>query len=670
MTNSKVALNLEKENAATGLQKVADDAESLARKLGLNPYPVKYWIVDYDEVNQLAAYGGFQERYPHWRWGMQYDQQKKKARYTPSRIYELVINDDPAHAYLQVSNEMADQKAVITHVEGHADFFKNNRWFRMFTEDVSAAAIMARNARQIESYMEDPDIDVDEVERWIDNVLCIEDNIDQYHDIGRETSVETEPETEVAEIEEKLEEMDISDDVKGEIFSDEWIESQRPESDFAMEPEKDLLLFLANYGKAYDRSEGKAVEMEDWQRDVIRILRKESYYFAPQKMTKVMNEGWSAFWESVMMGDEAFADDDEILTYAEHQAKVLGSQGMNPYKLGKELWEYIENDANRREIIDKLLRIEGVNPSNFYDEIEFDEVLDHLEPPYPLGSLSGENYEDLAEMEKSEEFVDSESLDRALSGELDETEIDRYPWKLLSREGLARRNYSLLKRQNRGFLERTNFSDIEEIGRYVFDDAVYGSVEEALRDVDFLEGWNRMLAVRATHNDVTFIDEFLSQEFVDEYSYFAYEYSEATGQYHASGTDAESVKKKLLLQFTNFGKPTIKVYDHNYQNAGELLLGHEYNGVMLNLKKAKRTMERIHEMWGKPVNLKTIVKKVDDNVMKMAKRQGEEPVPKEEGILIRYDGEEFDRRELDWDEVEELAASEVDYDTKPEGWLS
>ena len=32
-----------------------------------------------------------------------------------------------------------------------------------------------------------------------------------------------------------------------------------------------------------------------WQRNIIGIIRDEAYYFAPQAMTKIMNEGWASY---------------------------------------------------------------------------------------------------------------------------------------------------------------------------------------------------------------------------------------------------------------------------------------------------------------------------------------------------------------------------------------
>ena len=654
-----MSYELEKRKEAEELREVAREARQLAEKLGLEPYDVNYWIVDHDEINRAVAYGGFQTRYPHWRWGMNYDRQSKQDRFTQARIYELVVNDDPCHAYLQVTNELADQKAVITHVEAHADFFANNRWFREFTEGFDAAATLARHAESIEEYMSDPDVDREEVEEWIDNVLCLEDNIDQHGTYGASAKDED-------DLAEKLGELDLSDEVKREVFDDEWLEEQTADGDgptVPEKPEKDLLAFLADHGKAYDDETGKAVEYDDWQREVIEILRREAYYFAPQKMTKVLNEGWSAFWESIMMGNERFAGDDEILTYADHQAKVLSSGGLNPYKLGKELWEYIENTTNRDEVVERLLRVEGVTPESFHDAVDFDAVQDMLQPTHPLDDVHEETLDELRALDTK---IDHDALDAALSGEVD---VSRYPWKVLSYEGLAERNFSLTRPQNRGFLRRVSRDDLEETYRYLFDVDRYASVEEALEDVEYTAGWDRMREIRATHNDVTFIDEFLTEEFVRDNDYFVYEHSHATGNFHVTSKEYEDVKKKLLLQFTNFGKPTVLVKDANYDNAGELLLIHQYNGVVLNTEKARRTLERVHALWGRPVNLKTIKKEVDDNVMKMARRRGKEPEPKEKGIMLRYDGEGFETRELPDEEIEEIRATSLDYDTKPDDWL-
>jgi stage V sporulation protein R len=597
---------------------------------------------------------------------MQYDRQQKQGQFLGGKAFEIVNNDNPSHAFLQQSNAMADQKAVITHVEAHADFFKNNEWFKLFARDPDAAAMLERHAETIREYMNDPEISREDVEAWIDNVLVLEDNIDQHQPFTTGDGWTGDP-PEPEDVAEKLDELNISEDVLREVFDEEWLESQREDDDgstFPREPQKDVLAFIRAHGQSYDREAGKAVEFEEWQRDVLEILRKEAYYFAPQKMTKVMNEGWAAYWESVMMTGERFAGDDEFVSYADHMARVLGSPGLNPYKLGMELWEYVENYTNRREVLERLLKVEGVTWRNFHETVDLDSVLSMLEPDPALDVVTVESIERL---DPKDDRVDAEALEAARAGEID---VETYPWKVLTYEGLCERHYSLVRPQNRGFLKRVSLNELERTARYLFEVDRYASVEEAIADVDRSRGWDRMREIRESHNDVTFLDEFLTQEFVDENDYFTYEYVHTTRDYRVTSVDYEDVKKKLMLQFTNFGKPTVTVTDGNFENRNELLLAHHYNGVMLDLGQARKVLERTFELWGRPVNLKTIVKEVDDHDIEVARRRDREPTPEEKGKLLRYDGETFEVRDLPWEAVEDIAATDVDYDTKPEEWLA
>ncbi|WP_181691068.1 SpoVR family protein [Natronomonas sp. LN261] len=654
-----------KQRIAEGLAEPAREANALARRLGLDPFEVNYWVVDYDEMNELIAYGGFQRRYPHWRWGMSYDRQRKQRQFLGGKAFEIVNNDDPSNAFLQESNDLADQKAVITHVEAHADFFKNNEWFRMFSESPDAAAMLERHAETIGEYMDDPDVSREDVESWIDHVLCLEDNVDQHRPFS--TALEAdEGSVATADIEEKLDDLDLSEEVRREVFDEAFLDTMADDGDgatFPAAPERDLLAFLAAHGKAYDEETGRATEYEEWQREVLELLRKESYYFAPQKMTKVMNEGHASYWESKMMADENFADADEFVSYADHMAQVLGSPGLNPYKLGFELWQYVENRRNRREVIERLLRVEGVTWRNVGESVDFESVLKRLEPDPAVDDPVGH----LDALDPDDPRIDADTLGRVRNGA--DIDIERYPWKLLTYEGMAERHYSLVKRENRGFLKRVTQGELERTARYLFETDRYGSVGAAIDAVDRTAGWDRMFEVRESHNDVTFLDEFLTEEFVDENEYFTYEYTHTTGDYRATSTAAEDVKKKLMLQFTNFGKPTIAVHDGNFRNRNELLLAHHYNGVQLDRREAKQTLERVFELWGRPVALKTIRKEFDEHDIEVARRRDKEPEPTERAKLIRFDGTSFEEEDLPDEAVEDIRATEVDYDTKPDEWL-
>ena len=689
---------VEAKREADALDEPAREARELAERLGLAPYPVRYWVVDHDQMNELIAYGGFQRRYPHWRWGMNYERQKKKDRHGLGKAFEIVNNDDPAHAFLQESNAAADQKAVITHVEAHADFFANNEWFGLYADrgegGPNAAARLERNADRIAAIAKRADVDRDEVERLIDAVSALEDTIDQHSPVDAARSVE-EPgiaddvsgdgDDALDAIEARIDDLDLSEEVRRDVFDDEWLEA-RGEGVEPEEPRPDVLAFLRDHGKRYDPDSGKAVDREPWETTVVDAIREEAYYFAGQKQTKVMNEGWATYWESIMMGGEGFAGPDEFLTYADHMSRVLGSPGLNPYKLGFELWTHVELRAARREVTDKLLRVEGVTAENFHSRVDLNEVADLLEPHPAIAGAGPAALDELAEMAADgDPRVDAEAVDRALSardgsgsgpgegetgGDGDEMDVERYPWKLLTREGLAERHYVLSRPEHRGALRNVSREALEEQARYLFDVDRYETVAEAVADVDRTAGWERMFEVRESHNDVTFVDAFLTDEFVREGNYFTYEYSRAAEEHRVASVDADDVRKKLLLRFTNFGKPTIVVLDGNFRNRGELLLGHRYNGVALDEERAKATLKRVFELWGRPVNLATIRVEYDDGEIRRAKRRGEEPEGTEVGVRLQYDGGDVTEHDLDAEIESRIAADDVDYDTKPDDWLA
>ena len=125
---------------------------------------------------RLAALGGFPVRYPHWRFGMEYDQLQKGYEWGLQKIYEMVINTDPAYAYLMKSNSLVDQKTVMAHVYGHVDFFKNNYWFSKTNRKMLDT--MANHAVKIRNYMDR--YGQDTVEQFIDFCLSIENLIDPH----------------------------------------------------------------------------------------------------------------------------------------------------------------------------------------------------------------------------------------------------------------------------------------------------------------------------------------------------------------------------------------------------------------------------------------------------------------------------------------------------------
>src|SRR3989338_1611931 len=156
---------------------IREEIEKWAKEYGLDFFETVFELVDVGQLSEIAAYGGFPTRYPHWRFGMEYDQIFKGHDYGLHKIYELVINNDPCYAYLMRNNSLVDQKIVIAHVFAHCDFFKNNAWFRNTNRKMMNE--MGNHATRIREFCEK--YGVDEVETFIDTCLSIENLIDVYH---------------------------------------------------------------------------------------------------------------------------------------------------------------------------------------------------------------------------------------------------------------------------------------------------------------------------------------------------------------------------------------------------------------------------------------------------------------------------------------------------------
>src|SRR6201988_2289280 len=152
------------------------EIETYAREYGLDYFDTIFEVLDYQRMNEVAAYGGFPTRYPHWRFGMDFEGLAKGYEYGLSKIYEMVINNDPCYAYLLEGNSSVDQKMVMAHVYGHCDFFKNNYYFSKTNREMMDA--MANHATRIQRYMDR--YGVETVENFVDKCLSIENLVDRY----------------------------------------------------------------------------------------------------------------------------------------------------------------------------------------------------------------------------------------------------------------------------------------------------------------------------------------------------------------------------------------------------------------------------------------------------------------------------------------------------------
>ncbi len=113
----------------------------------------------------------------------------------------------------------------------------------------------------------------------------------------------------------------------------------------------------------------RCAPLEDWQVDVLSIIRDEAYYFAPQAMTKVMNEGWATYWHSKLM-TQHFLEAREIVHYADQHSGVvhMPAGGFNPYKIGVEMFKEIEERWDKGQHGPAWERLDSLGAKRRYDD--------------------------------------------------------------------------------------------------------------------------------------------------------------------------------------------------------------------------------------------------------------------------------------------------------------
>ncbi len=295
----------------------------IASGFGLDYYPMRYEICPADIIYTFGAYG-MPTRFTHWSFGKQFHKMKLQYDFGLSQIYELVINSNPCYAFLLDTNSLMQNKLIIAHVLAHCDFFKNNVRFSNTRRDMVES--MTATAERIASY--EMIYGKDEVESFLDAVLAIQEHIDP--SIIRPKLPDYNLDEEEEEVVRKTPYDDLWN-IGKPVIDNKSIPQNRKK--FPPKPEKDLLLFIEEYSR----------ELEDWQRDILTMMREEMLYFWPQLETKIMNEGWATFWHQRILREMDLTT-DETIEFATLNANVVqpSTTTINPYYLGLKIFEDIE----------------------------------------------------------------------------------------------------------------------------------------------------------------------------------------------------------------------------------------------------------------------------------------------------------------------------------------
>jgi stage V sporulation protein R len=395
----------------------------------------------------------------------------------------MVINTNPCYAYLLQANNWVDQKIVMAHVYGHNDFFKNNAWFSNTNRNMMD--VMANHGTKIRRYMER--FGQNKVEEFIDRVLSIENLIDtgilfETQELKRLRNERMKKAKEDIDSEEDERSHALKSFMRNKEKGDK--KEELPDAEL-----KDLRSKKINYPLDVMLYLLENAPLEEWEADILGILRDEAYYFLPQRLTKIMNEGWASYWHSHIMTTRALKA-SEVIDYADHHAGVMAmsKQNINPYKIGIELYRDIEYRWNTGRF--------------------------------------GKEYNECDQMHIKDSWDKKLGLGRA-----------------------------------------------------------------------------KIFEVRKTHNDVSFIDEFFTEDFCERQQLFTYKYNPRTGRNEIATRDFLEIKNKLLTQLANFGSPVIEIESGNYQNRGELLLRHVHRGVDLDFGYASDTLKNLYAIWKRPVSI-------------------------------------------------------------------
>ena len=135
------------------------------------------------------------------------------------------------------------------------------------------------------------------------------------------------------------------------------------------------------------------------------------------------------------------------------------------------------------------------------------------------------------------------------------------------------------------------------------------------------EGWAKVMEVRELENDISFLRNYLTEELCEELDLYVYQLVDEE-EWTVTDKNWQKVRDQLVANMTNFGFPYIEVTDGDYDGNRELYLMHRYEGVELDMKYARKTLEYVHKLWGRDVHLETVVD--------------------EEPLVMHYDGNEHD----------------------------
>jgi len=328
------------------LAKIEDRIKQIVHEeLGLKTFPIEFDIVPTQKMFEIMAYN-IPTNISNWKRGRDYERTRTIYEHAdPNLPYEVVINSDPARAYFMNSNTFAVQILVMAHVYGHCAFFTNNKYFIKSRQDI--IELMHAASERINKY--ERKYGIDEVEAIVDAGHAIQLHSSPF--VSEETENERRRrifEQEKAKIyagqhtsyADLLGKPKVSVEEDIELFNQKLWKLLRLTT--PVEPTSDILRYIIDNSRV----------LEDWQKDILEILRIEGQYYWPMMKTKYMNEGFATLVHEKVVtqlfheGKLSMSEHSQY-NYSNSLVKAENPFQLNPYLMGCSMWKDVEERWNK-----------------------------------------------------------------------------------------------------------------------------------------------------------------------------------------------------------------------------------------------------------------------------------------------------------------------------------
>jgi stage V sporulation protein R len=305
---------------------------------GFDPYEAQIEIISSEQMLDAYSSVAMPVLYNHWSFGKTFIQNERQYQKGMQGLaYEVVINTNPCIAYLMENNTATLQALVLAHASvGHSHFFKNNYLFKGWTDADTIIDYLKFAKKYIKSCEEK--YGEKEVEYLLDACHSLQNHgVDKYRKspkLSAELACKREREW---------------SNYFENTFNDLWRTIPKTGTNVPIDEEakhtneENILYFI----------EKNSPILEDWQKEIVRIVRKISQYFYPQRQTQLMNEGFATFTHHLIMTemhDQGLLDDGAYLEFLQSHSNVVTQldwdnkyySGINVYALGFAMFQDIK----------------------------------------------------------------------------------------------------------------------------------------------------------------------------------------------------------------------------------------------------------------------------------------------------------------------------------------